>query len=364
MVRSLVEFVAFCREQGLRIGKQQIMECIRVVQSGHLEEKIFKNCLRAICCKDKDQFDRFPLIFDMYWHQKAIIQKKERIKHRQKPKKNASTLIFLGKRESQPSQEEVKEMSGANTLENLKRTDFSAVRDIDEAVLNELALTLYQQMSRRLKRRKQKGKRGAIDLQLTMRNNISCGGDPSKLFFQEKKRERRKLVLLLDISGSMDKYSFYLLKFIYVLQSYFSSIEVFTFSTQLNRITKLLKKGNLDEVLKDISNELDSWSSGTKIAACLNHFVDIYAKQLLSKRCIVTILSDGLETGNVQNLAKSILKIKRRSKTIIWLNPLKGMPGYQPIQRGMASVLPHLDVFESAHNLNSLLKLEKYLQGI
>ena len=365
MIKSIAEFVAFCREQGFRIGTQQVKECVQVVELGHLDKRMFQHSLRAICCKNKNQFDRFGSIFDVFWKQKKLAQKREKIKHEHKPRQSPASLIFLGASGTESSKEnEAQEVTGANTIENLKRTDFSAVQTIDEKALDELAFQLWQQMSLRLKRRKKKKKKGELDLRRSLRKNISKGGWGAELVYRAKKKERRRLLLLLDISGSMDKYSFYLLKFIIVLRSYFDSIEAFAFSTQLYRITDLIGKKDLKDILKDISYELDAWSSGTKIGACLSQFIKIYGGQFLSKRSVVVILSDGLETGDPQKLMGVIRQIKRRAKSLIWLNPLKGMQGYQPIQRGMSTVLPYLDFFESAHNLTSLLKLEKYLKEV
>ncbi len=107
-----------------------------------------------------------------------------------------------------------------------------------------------------------------------------------------------------------------------------------------------------------------SWSSGTKIGESLTEFLSVYGSKFLSQKHIVVILSDGLETGSVTDLKEAVRTIRRKCKTLVWLNPLKGMDGYQPIQKGMVNVMPHLDAFESAHNLDSLLKLEKLLMDV
>ena len=365
MIRSIVGFVSFCRMQGFLIGTQQVKEAIQILEVGYLDKKMMKNCLRSICCKNKNEFDLFPRVFDIFWHQKPLEKKRDKIKHQHKPRHIPASLIWLGGEGKSSSEgEDAKEVTGASTLENLKKTDFSAVREIDEEALNKLAFQLWRQMSMRLIRRKKKSKRGEVDLRKSLRRSISQGGWPARLAFRSRKQEKRKLLLLLDVSGSMDKYSFYLLKFIYVLTKYFKFIETFAFSTQLYHLTEILKKRDLTDILDDISKDIDAFSSGTKIAVCLRHFVDNYSMRVLSKKCVVVILSDGLETGNVHKLTKVIQQIKRKSKMLIWLNPLKGMKGYQPIQRGMAGILPFIDIFASAHNLNSLLDLEKHLQEI
>ena len=123
----------------------------------------------------------------------------------------------------------------------------------------------------------------------------------------------------------------------------------------------MLRQNNEQEILKQIGKNVHSWSSGTKIGASLTEFLSVYGNKFLSQKHIVVILSDGLETGNVTVLKEAVRTIKRKCKTLVWLNPLKGMKGYRPIQKGIVNVMPHLDAFESAHNLDSLMKLEKLL---
>ncbi|MEM8909109.1 MAG: VWA domain-containing protein, partial [Bacteroidota bacterium] len=138
----------------------------------------------------------------------------------------------------------------------------------------------------------------------------------------------------------------------------------FIFSTHLIRITEYLHAQDLELTLRELSAKADNWSSGTKIGNCLQNFNEIYAKQVLNGQSMVVLLSDGLDTGAPDLLATELQKIKRRTNQLIWLNPLKGMQGYQPIQRGMTVALPQIDVFQSAHNLESILELEKLLLNV
>ena len=167
--------------------------------------------------------------------------------------------------------------------------------------------------------------------------------------------------MLLDVSGSMDKYSFYLLKFIWTLRKHFQHIEVFVFSTRLLRITDSVALDDLALTLMKVSHEATNWSSGTKIGDCLKEFNDEYAKRYLNGRTVSIVLSDGLDTGEPHILAHEVERIKLKSKKLVWLNPLKGMVGYQPIQRGIKAAMPSLDHFAAAHNFNSLLELENIL---
>jgi uncharacterized protein with von Willebrand factor type A (vWA) domain len=164
---------------------------------------------------------------------------------------------------------------------------------------------------------------------------------------------------MLDVSGSMDKYSFYLLRFVYALRERFRTPEVFIFSTSLIRISKVLQAGRLQAVLDILSAQADNWSGGTRIGECFREFVEKYGKRVLNGGPVVLILSDGLDTGDPAVLGREMIRLRQRARRIIWLNPLKGMKGYAPLAGGMRVALPSVDEFYSAHNLNSLLQLEK-----
>jgi uncharacterized protein len=202
---------------------------------------------------------------------------------------------------------------------------------------------------------------GKLNLRKTIRKSLSYGGEPLDLIKKQKKPKKQRLIVLLDVSGSMDKYSFYLLRFVKALSENFRQIEAFIFSTSLIRITKALKIKQLDTVLDVISSQAENWSSGTKIGECIADFNEKYGKRTLNGSPIVIILSDGLDSGNPEILSSELTKISLKAKKLVWLNPLKGMKGYEPTARGMSAALPLIDDFRSGHNLESLLLLENIL---
>jgi len=300
-------------------------------------------------------------MFDRLWsryYEEKLEQRKKKIQQIKK-ELDAATIIFLGTEFKIPKKEkkqEAKQTKGANESIRLRQTDFSKVDVTDKERLEELAEELFHQMSMRFKRRLENANKGAIDIRNTVRQSISKGGWMLDLSHRKKRKEKRKVVFILDVSGSMDTYSYYLLRYVMVLKKYFKSLEFF--------ITPMLRANNEQEILKKLGKNLHSWSSGTKIGESLTSFLDEYGNKFLSQKHIVVILSDGLETGSVTQLKEAVQTIRRKCKTLVWLNPLKGMKGYQPIQKGMVNVMPHLDAFESAHNLDSLMKLEKLLMDV
>tara|TARA_R110002050_G_scaffold80899_2_gene172999 strand:+ start:17723 stop:18859 length:1137 start_codon:yes stop_codon:yes gene_type:complete len=367
----LVDFTMYCRERQFVLGPQETGDAFEVAERGWvLDRKLFQYSLKAIYCKRKEHFDRFDEMFDRFWsryYEEKLEQRKKQIKQFKKEKETA-TVIFLGTEFKVPKKEvkeqEAKETVGANESIRLRLTDFSKVNIADKERLEELAEELFHQMSMRFKRRLENANKGTIDIRNTIRHGISKGGMLLDLSYKRKRKEKRKVIFILDVSGSMDTYSYYLLRYVMVLKKYFKSLEFFTFSTTLTHVTPMLRQNNEQEVLKQISKNVNSWSSGTKIGESLTEFLSEYGSRFLSQKHIVVILSDGLETGNVTVLRDAVRTIRRKCKTLVWLNPLKGMEGYQPIQKGMVNVMPHLDAFESAHNLDSLLKLEKLLMDV
>ena len=188
----------------------------------------------------------------------------------------------------------------------------------------------------------------------TIRNSLRGGGEILDLFYHKKRRKRLKLVLLCDVSKSMDLYSLFLIQFIYAFQFVFRRIETFVFSTSLYRITDILRNEEIKNVLEKLSKQVPNWSGGTKIGNSLEQFVENFGLKFVDRQTICIIISDGWDTGDLDMLVRSMSYLKKHSRNIIWLNPLKGNPEYEPSTRGMQLALPYIDIFSSAHNLNSL----------
>ena len=176
---------------------------------------------------------------------------------------------------------------------------------------------------------------------------------------RERRRRKVRLVLLCDVSGSMDLYSRFLLQFLYALQNVFGRVETFTFATRLSRVTDLLKGPSYRLALGRLTDVRD-FSGGTRIGESLREFNGSWS-HLVDRHSIVILLSDGWDTGEPELLANEMLALKRRAGRVIWLNPLLGNPSYEPLTRGMAAALPLVDHFAAAHNLASLRELAGHL---
>lgn len=363
---SIVAFSQFARSHGFNVGIQETQEGLCCAKEGLLTNReSFKYSLKAIFCKSPEERLVFEKLFLLFWDTNPADLKETKSKISVQGtlnKRKVASLVMLGRGKTEITKEEGKNVSGANETERLKRTDFSKLSQMDTELLEEIAQKMFKQLALRLNRRmKECRRKGQISLRRTIRRSIGYGGEPIDLFRRSQKPKKQRLVVLLDVSGSMDKYSYFLLRFICALRENFRQLEAFVFSTSLIRISKTIRKSRLDYVLNIISEQADNWSSGTRIGECIHEFNEKYGKLLLNGSPIVLVLSDGLDTGDPALLGKEMIKLQRRARKIIWLNPLKGMKGYTPTAGGMKAALPSVDSFHNAHNLESLLELENIL---
>lgn len=366
IAESVVAFVQFARSHGFNVGIQETEDALRCAKEGLIiSRESFKYSLKAIFCNSPEDQKMFEKLFLLYWDTNPTDLQEPRSKSSVQGffhKKGGASLLMLGRGKTDAPDEEAKSVSGANETERLRRADFSKLNETDAALLEEISRKMFKQMAIRLRRRMKEGRsKGQINLRRTIRRSIAYGGEPIELFRRAQKPKKQRLIVLLDVSGSMDKYSYFLLRFICALRENFRQLEAFVFSTSLIRISKALQLNRVDHVLATIAEQADIWSSGTRIGECLHVFNDKYGKLLLNGSPTILILSDGLDTGDPALLSQEMLKLQKRARRIIWLNPLKGMKGYAPEAKGMKAALPSVNDFRVAHNLESLLELENIL---
>ncbi len=248
---------------------------------------------------------------------------------------------------------------GVSDREAVTAQDFATFSPDQLDEILRLTIEIARRLARRLRRRRRPStRRGSVDLRRTLRANLSRG-DLIDLRYRRRRRRKVRLVLLCDVSASMDLYSRFLLQFLFALQNVFGRVETFTFSTRLTRITEHLRGRSYRRALRALT-EVRDWSGGTRIGEALAQFNREWP-YLVDRRTIVIILSDGWDTGEPELLASELLRIKRRAGRVIWLNPLLGNPSYEPLTRGMAAALPLLDHFAAAHNLAALRSLARHL---
>ena len=223
-----------------------------------------------------------------------------------------------------------------------------------EALVGRMILRLATARSRRLVPTRG---RGRVDPRRSFRAAVATDGEFLRLARRARAIEEARLVVLCDTSGSMDPHVRFALTFLMALKKTARRTELFAFNTSLVRLTPWIAAGKLRTTLERLAAGVPGWSGGTRIGECLSEFVARWRDELVGPRTVVVILSDGLDRGETELVAKAMRAIRSRARRIIWLNPLLSDPRYEPTARGMAAALPFIDVLAPAHNLESLERL-------
>ncbi|MDE2945145.1 MAG: VWA domain-containing protein [Gemmatimonadota bacterium] len=243
---------------------------------------------------------------------------------------------------------------------SLARRSFASIGDEElrevDAWLERLMVRLSTRRSRRLE---PGGRRGPIDVRRTLRSLVAHEGELVRLARRRRRHVPPQLVVLCDVSGSMERYSRFLLRFLLGCGRA-RDIQTFAFSTRLTHLTPWLAGEEIDPALDRLRAR--GWSSGTRIGECLETFVTRHGRRMLGRRTLVIILSDGLDQGEVEPLRRAMGWIQRRARRVIWLNPLLESSRYAPEARGMRTALPYVDYFQSGHSLEALRTLPGLLR--
>ncbi|MBO9404398.1 MAG: VWA domain-containing protein, partial [Thermomicrobium sp.] len=351
----------------------------------------FREAARACLVTHKDDLPVFDRLFDLYWRAKpeytdGLLQQPD-----------PDDLIELAPEEGEEAEEtegssiegargrrldaieaieEAEEGEGSETesladafsyspAEILREKDFADFTEDELAQIRRFMQQLTWQIGRRRSRRKVASPKGRfIDPRRTMRRSLQSGGVPLTLARRQTKTKPRQLVVICDVSGSMDRYSRILLQFIYAVENGMAKVEAFVFGTRLTRVTRLLKHQDIDEAMRRVAREVQDWSGGTRIGQSLQSFNQEWARRVLRNGAVVLIISDGWDRGDPQLLAQEMARLQRSCYRLIWLNPLLGSPRYEPLTRGMQAALPYIDDFMPIHNFASLEALAKHLSQI
>lgn len=246
--------------------------------------------------------------------------------------------------------------------EALRRKDFADLSADELEAVKHLIANLSWRMGERRTRRLTPGAGTGLDLRRAIRRNLRHGGEILYWPRRVRKTRPRPLVVLADISGSMERYSRLLLHFLYGLTAGLGRpVESFVFGTRLTRITKQLQHKQIETALRDVSTVVNDWSGGTRIGDSLRRFNFEWGRRVLGRGAVALLISDGWDRGDPALLKNEMARLQRSAHRLIWLNPLLGSPEYEPLTRGMQAALPYVDDFLPVHNVNSLEDLAKRL---
>ncbi|MEA2453930.1 MAG: uncharacterized protein QOI45_192 [Thermoleophilaceae bacterium] len=249
-------------------------------------------------------------------------------------------------------------------IEVLGEKDFAEYSDAERALARALIMRLARHMPMRETRRTRSVRRRGVrpDMQATVRASLRYGGEPLDRRWRAHVTGPRKLVLVCDVSGSMAPYSRMLLQYLHAAVATHRRVEAFVFGTRLTRVTSELAVRDPDRALDRASAAVVDWSGGTRIGDAIGTLNRVHGRRL-GRGSVIVILSDGWDRGEPEHLAEEMARLRRSAHRVIWLNPLKAAPGYEPLARGMAAALPHTDHFLAGNSLRSLSELADLLSG-
>jgi uncharacterized protein with von Willebrand factor type A (vWA) domain len=376
-VAFITSFSRTLRERGLPATPASSIDAVRALAAVDVTDKSdVYFALRAVLATRRQDFVLFDQLFDEWWGSRGHAEAQARTAESKRPAGNppivapgdppkvgtVSTFLTRWAASAAETEDDAPvPLAAPSTRDATGSKDFRHYDDEDVRHLEDAAARIVRRLRSRRSRRWRIARRGPrLDARRIVRLALSTGGDPIRLARRERKRRRTKLVVVCDVSGSMDLYSRFLLQVLYALQHAFARVETFVFSTRLVRISEALSNESYRAALDALVRLEGGWSGGTKIGESVEE-LRVGWPRLFDRRTAVIILSDGWETGDPEVLASALRELHRRVGRIIWLNPLLGSPAYQPLTAGMRAALPHVDVFAPAHDLASIERLAAHL---
>ncbi|MCY3801304.1 MAG: VWA domain-containing protein [Chloroflexi bacterium] len=378
LLRAFVEFGHFLRDRGYSTVQTQPGDLVRAAAVVGLSAPTdFRNSARAIFAGSPSQFVGFDEAFEEFWLGRRTVEPGMPLggitPHPAREYVDDDMLLLdTGARggsvkevDIDPSDDGTVRVAAYSPVESLRHMDFGYATSEELTQIRRLIAALRWDIAKKRARRLRPASRpGLLDMRRIVRSTLRQGGEPARLFWRRPKIKPRPMVLLCDISGSMELYSRILITFAHALQRGLRDVESFVFGTRLTRVTWVLRDNQVDEALRRVSKSVVDWSSGTRIGQSLHQFNRTWARRKLSRGAVVLIASDGWDRGDVGLLADEMRYLQRSAFRLIWLNPLLGQPEYQPLTLGMQAALPYVDDFLPVHNLASLEQLGSLLAGL
>ncbi len=399
LLYRLTEFSRLLWEAGLNIGPRKVLDLAETLDAIDLTNKEdFYYTVKCCLLSRHEQEPIFDQLFHYYWFirdnpnqkkddKKGTVKREERpmrlppserkrlAEHlnTQEQRKDLRTEMRDTERRSRKDayddedDNDTGKPEGAaySAIERLRKKDFEnySWEEVQEA--KRLMAEMRWNLGMRPTRRKSPARAGSYpDMRRIVRRNLKYGAEMIELTWREIKRKPRPLVIICDISGSMSLYSRLLLHFIHTISNGLMNVEAFVFGTRLTRITRQLKRRDVDDAVRDVSKTVQDWSGGTRIGDAIHYFNHKWARRVLGRGAVVLIISDGWDRGDSGVLQTEMDRLQHSCHRLIWLNPLLGSPDYRPLTVGMKTALPFIDNFLPAHNLDSLISLGNILASI
>ncbi|MCO5176980.1 MAG: VWA domain-containing protein [Thermomicrobiales bacterium] len=394
LLRRSLRFGRLLRANGIKVTPSQVMDFVNATNYvGINNRRLFKDAAEACLVTKGEDRETFSILFDAYWRSKRAANDQDQQIFKPSDDSSMEPIEGLDDAETEDGDGQsefgegmeglaVDDDSDAGDLADADDSDLESVltysgsealrtKDFSEFTQEELEQArilmkrLKWEIGMRKSRRKVATPKGRyIDARRTMRRSLQTAGVPLRISERKVKMKPRSLVVICDISGSMDRYSRLLLQFIHTIENDMARVEAFVFGTRLTRITRVLKKRPIDEAITRVSKEVQDWAGGTRIGESIQSFNQEWARRVLRNGAVVLIISDGWDRGDPALLGNEMMRLQRSCYRLVWLNPLLGSPRYQPLTRGMQAALPFIDDFLPVHNMESLELLAQHLSDI
>ena len=379
LAENVMHFARVLRSAGMAVGTDRVLLSLQALQVAGMASRADFHAVLSSCMLDRiEHRDLFEQAFDLFWRDPDLIGRmralllpkvraQEGLTPEQRENRRLGDALFPHPPMPQPPEEppEQQEFDAALTFserEVLRKADFDTM-SADEwraarRVLAQMRMVFEPLSTRRSARANRPGR---ADWRASLQAMARHGGELWDTRWRRPRTRPAPLVLLADISGSMSRYSRMLLHFAHALGHAEARVESFVFGTRLTRTTRLLKSRDPDIAVSQVVRAVEDWSGGTRITTSLHEFNQRWARRTLDSRSTVLLISDGLEHGDVKALAFEAERLAKSCRRLIWLNPLLRFDRFEPKAAGIRAILPHVDRFLPAHNLDSLEQLVQVL---
>jgi uncharacterized protein len=363
---QVVTFGRVLREAGIEVGAGRLADALRGLDRVDLtrQDDVYWT-LRATLVARREELEPFDRAFRAWFLRAPVVAPPRREDPRRMPRSAQRVRRDARPGADAATAEGEPDSIGASPHEVLRRKDFGAMTGEELAQARRLITELDLERPRRRSRRLRPHRRGrALDLRALARSSLATGGDPVRRRFRRRYETPRKLVVLCDVSGSMEAYSRAMLLFLHALVRSGRGVEVFAFGTRLTRLTGELATRDPEEALRRAADRVVDWAAGTRIGASLKTFNDVWGRRAMARGAVVLIVSDGWERQDNALVGREMQRLHRGAYAVVWANPLRGSAAYEPLAGGMRAALPYVDRFVAGHDLASLEELAGLLSGI
>lgn len=377
LLGNLVGFVRLLRRAGVRIGPGGTLDALRAVEAVGVGRKVdFFWALHSVLVKRREEQEVFRRAFDAFWRDPTGVPRElvDLLPRVERPRDERKRPAERRVEEAAGLRREVVGKAPSDALETvdvflawsgqeaLKTRDFEQMSAEELEVARRAIAALSPRLAMRRTRRWRPHAHGErIDLRRTLRGSVRAGRGAIPLSLSRRRARTPELVLICDISGSMEQYARMLLHFAHALTSARSGVHTFLFGTRLTNVTRELRERDADRALAGAGTATPDWSGGTRIGASLEAFNRLWSRRVLSRGGIVLLITDGLDREGAEGIEKEAARLRRSSRRLIWLNPLLRYDAFEPKAAGVRALLGHVDDFRPVHNLESLAQLAEVL---